>query len=86
MWYGSWMTGGRRVRRRLGRPWPPGTSDGVTRNQGELRRRMAEEVVGVAPERRRTIEDYRCHLRRHLVPFFGGRSLDRIRPAEPHPA
>ena len=103
-WYGSWMAGGGRVKRRLGLKRPPGTSEGLTRKQAEaeLRRRIAEEVVGVARERRRTveeagalylehleqvmqrkrttIEDYRCHLRRHLVPFFGGRTLDRIRP------
>ena len=30
-----WMTGGRRVKRRLGLKRPPGTSDGLTRNQAE---------------------------------------------------
>jgi hypothetical protein len=55
-WYGSWMTGGRRVKRRLGLKRPPGTSDGLTRKhaEAELRRRMAEELVGVPRERRRT--------------------------------
>lgn len=105
-WYGSWMMGGRRVKRRLGLKRPPGASDGLSRKQAEaeLRRRIAEKVVGVERERRRTveeagalyvehleqvmqrkrttIEDYRCHLRRHLVPFFGARPLDRIRPAD----
>jgi integrase len=32
--------------------------------------------------KRTTIEDYRCHLRRHLVAFFGMRPLDQIRPAD----
>lgn len=105
-WYGSWMTGGRRLKRRLGLKRPPGTSHGLTQKQAEaeLRRRIAEEVIGVPRERRRTvgeagalyvehldnvmqrkrttIEDYRCHLRRHLVPFFGARPLDRIQPAD----
>jgi integrase len=103
------MTGGRRVKRRLGLKRRPGTSEGLTRKQAEaeLRRRIADEVVGVARERRRTveetgalyvehlervmqrkrttIEDYRSHLRRHLVPFFGTRPLDRIRPADVEP-
>jgi integrase len=105
-WYGSWMTGGRRVKRRLGLKRPPGTSDGLTRKQAEaeLRRQIADDIVGVAGAQRRTIEeagalyvehleqvmrrkrttieDYRCHLRRHLVPFFGERPLDRILPAD----
>lgn len=28
--------------------------------------------------KRTTIQDYRGHLRRHLVPFFGGRPVDKI--------
>jgi hypothetical protein len=102
-WYGSWMNGGRRVKRRLGLKRLPGTSFGLTSKQAEaeLRRAMAEQLASVAAERRRTleeagalyvqhlehvmqrkrttIEDYRCHLRRHLIPFFGA-------PARSHPA
>jgi integrase len=105
-WYGSWMVGGRRVKRRLGLKRPAGTGEGLTTKQAEaeLRRLMAEDVAGAACERRRTIEeagaryvehleqvmrrkrttleDYRCHLRRHLVPFFGGRPINHIEPAD----
>ena len=32
--------------------------------------------------KRSTIQDYRGHLRRHLVPFFGERPIDKIDPAQ----
>jgi len=32
--------------------------------------------------KRSTIQDYRGHLRRHLVPFFGERPIDKIEPAQ----
>ena len=38
-----------------------------------------KEMIGL---RRSTVRDYACHLRVHLIPFFGGRSLDAVTPDE----
>jgi hypothetical protein len=38
-----------------------------------------KETIGL---RRSTLRDYAGHLRVHLIPFFGGRSLDAVTPAE----
>jgi integrase len=72
-WYGLWMAGGRRVKRRLGVKRAPGRSDGLTRKQAEaeLRRRMAEELVGVGPERRRTVEEAGAAYVEHLEHVMG---------------
>jgi integrase len=72
-WYGLWMADGRRVKRRLGVKRAPGTSDGLTRKQAEaeLRRRMAEELVGVARERRRTVEEAGAAYVAHLEHVMG---------------
>jgi hypothetical protein len=43
--------------------------------------RYLEHLATVKQRKRTTIEDYRGYLRRHLVPFFGERTLDRIEPA-----
>jgi integrase len=53
-------------------------------------RRTLEEAGGayvdhlenVMERKRSTIQDYRGHLRRHLVPFFGERPVDKIEPAQ----
>lgn len=38
-----------------------------------------KETVGL---RRSTLRDYASHLRVHLIPFFGGRSVDAVTPIE----
>jgi integrase len=38
-----------------------------------------KETIGL---RRSTVRDYACHLRVHLIPFFGGRSLDAVTATE----
>jgi hypothetical protein len=38
-----------------------------------------KETIGL---RRSTLRDYAGHLRVHLIPFFGGRSLDAVRAVE----
>src|SRR6476620_3424927 len=38
-----------------------------------------KETIGL---RRSTLRDYESHLRVHLIPFFGGRSLDAITAGE----
>jgi integrase len=38
-----------------------------------------KETAGL---RRSTLRDYACHFRVHLIPFFGGRSLDAVTPAD----
>jgi hypothetical protein len=53
-------------------------------------RRTLEEAGGayvdhlehVMERKRSTIQDYRGHLCRHLVPFFGERPIDKIEPAQ----
>ena len=103
-WYGSWWSGGVRVKRKLGLKRTQGTADGLTRAQAEkeLRKRIERDVIVPTAARRTieqaggayvdhlehvmerkhsTIQDYRGHLRRHLVPFFGERPIDKIDPA-----
>jgi integrase len=41
-----------------------------------------DHLEHVMERKRSTIQDYRGHLRRHLVPFFGDRPIDRIDPAQ----
>jgi excisionase family DNA binding protein len=48
---------------------------------GEAGERYVDHLAFVKQRKRTTIEDYRGYLRRHLVPFFGERALDRIEPA-----
>ncbi len=104
-WYGSWWSGGTRVKRKIAVKRTPGTADGVTRVQAEkeLRKRIERDVIvataarrtfgeagsayvdhleHVMERKRSTIQDYRGHLRRHLVPFFGERPIDKIGPAQ----
>ena len=47
----------------------------------EAGERYVEHLATVKQRKRTTIEDYRGYLRRHLVPHFGERTLDRIEPA-----
>jgi integrase len=47
----------------------------------EAGERYLEHLATVKQRKRTTIEDYRGYLRRHLVPFFGARTVDRIEPA-----
>jgi integrase len=58
-WYGTWWSGRRRIKRRLGLRRPPGGSQGLTRSQAEkeLRRLMQEDLVVVGPGDRRTIAE-----------------------------
>jgi hypothetical protein len=58
-WYGLWCSGGRRVKRALGRKRSAGSRDGLTRAQAEaeLRRRMQEDVVVVARAERKTLAE-----------------------------
>ena len=54
VYYGSWWSGGRRVKRRIGAKRSPGQSDGLTQVQAEreLRRMIEREVVRPSGERR----------------------------------
>ncbi|MGA9314389.1 MAG: site-specific integrase, partial [Solirubrobacteraceae bacterium] len=104
-WYGSWWSGGTRIKRKIAAKRTPGTADGLTRAQAEkeLRKRIERDVIvstaarrtldeaggayvdhleHVMERKRSTIQDYRGHLRRHLVPFFGERPIDKIEPAQ----
>ena len=82
-WYGLWMADGRRVKRRLGVKRAPGTSDGLTRKhaEAELRRRMAEELVGVDQGCRRTVEEAGAAYVEHLEHVIGheGKTLEDYR-------
>jgi site-specific recombinase XerD len=40
-----------------------------------------DHLEHVMERKHSTIQDYRGHLRRHLVPFFGERPIDKIDPA-----
>src|SRR3954447_18594747 len=55
-WYGSWWSGGVRVKRRLGPKRRSGTCEGLTRTQAEreLRRRMDSDPV-LGRDQRRTV-------------------------------
>jgi integrase len=46
----------------------------------EAGERYVEHLATVKRRKRTTIADYRGYLRRHLVPYFGERTLDRIEP------
>jgi integrase len=46
----------------------------------EAGERYVEHLARVKQRKRTTIQDYRGYLRRHLVPHFGERTLDRIEP------
>lgn len=72
-WYGSWMAGGRRVKRRLGLRRAPGTGDGLTRKQAEaeLRKRMAAELLGVPGGQRRRLEEAGALYVEHLEQVMG---------------
>jgi integrase len=52
-WYGLWYSGGRRVKRKLGRKRAPGSHDGLTRPQAEARLRelMGQTTVSARGER-----------------------------------
>ena len=54
VYYGSWWSSGRRVKRRIGAKRSPGQSDGLTQVQAEreLRRMIEREVVRPSGERR----------------------------------
>lgn len=57
-WYGSWWSGGTRVKRKLAAKRTPGTADGLTRAQAEreLRKRIDRDVI-VSTTDRRTLEE-----------------------------
>jgi integrase len=70
-WYGLWMAGGRRVKRRIGAKRTPGSGrDGLSRIEAEreLRCLMSERVTVVARQARRTVAEagnaYVDHLER----------------------
>jgi hypothetical protein len=46
----------------------------------EAGERYVEHLATVKRRKRTTIQDYHGYLRRHLVPHFGERTLDRIEP------
>jgi hypothetical protein len=48
----------------------------------EAGERYVAHFATVKQRKRTTVEDYRGYLRRHLVPYFGERTLDRV-PAGP---
>jgi integrase len=50
------------------------------KNLAEAGGRYMEHLATVKLRKRTTIQDYRGYLRRHLVPHFGERTLDRIEP------
>ena len=52
------------------------------RTVGEAGERYLEHLARVKRRKRTTIQDYRGYLRRHLVPHFGVRTLDRIEPEQ----
>lgn len=103
-WYAQFRSGGRLVKRALGRKRAPGTRDGLTRSQAEAAlRRLVDELAAAPPPAERltvgqvgeryihhlevvmqrkptTIHDYKIILTRHLVPFFGERPLERVKP------
>jgi hypothetical protein len=68
-WYGIWCSGGRRVKRALGRKRSAGSRDGLTRAQAEaeLRRRMQEDVVVVARAERKTLAEAGERYVKHLA-------------------
>lgn len=57
-WYGSWWSGGTRVKRKIAAKRTPGTADGLTRAQAEkeLRKRIERDVI-VSTAARRTLEE-----------------------------
>jgi len=52
------------------------------RTLAEAGAQYVEHLENVMQRKRTTIQDYRGYLRRHLEPFFGDRSLDRIEAAQ----
>jgi integrase len=48
----------------------------------EAGERYLQHLTTVKRRKRTTIQDYRGYLRRHLVPHFGERTLDRIEPEQ----
>ena len=50
-WYGSWWSGGTRVKRKIATKRTPGTADGLTRAQAEkeLRKRIERDVIVSTP-------------------------------------
>jgi integrase len=52
------------------------------RTLGEAGSAYVDHLEHVMERKRSTIQDYRGHLRRHLVPFFGERPIDKIGPAQ----
>ena len=103
-WYAQFRSGGRLVKRALGRKRAAGTRDGLTQAQAEAAlRRLVDQVAAAPPPAERvaipqagerylhhlevvmqrkptTIHDYKIILGRHLIPFFGERPLERIKP------
>jgi integrase len=73
-WYGLWMAGGRRMKRRLGAKRIPGAGrDGLSRTQAEreLRRLMAEHPTVVARESRKTVAEAGAAYVAHLEEVMG---------------
>jgi integrase len=50
------------------------------RTLGQAGDSYVDHLEHVIERKRSTIQDYRGHLRRHLVPFFGERPIDKIGP------
>jgi integrase len=57
-------------------------SGAARRTLEEAGNAYVDHLEHVMERKRSTIQDYRGHLRRHLVPFFGDRPIDRIDPAQ----
>ena len=73
-WYGLWMAGGRRAKRRLGaKRTPGGGRDGLSRTQAEreLRRLMAEHPTAVARESRKPVAEAGAAYVAHLEEVMG---------------
>ena len=67
------------LRRLMGEERGRPVEERLTLEQVGERFLVHKETVGL---RRSTVRDYACFLRVHLVPFFGGRSVDDVTPVE----
>ena len=65
----------RRLRRAMDTSMPPSVTGSITVTPACEHHIKALRVLG---RRETTIEDYRCLLRRHIVPAFGNSSIERV--------
>jgi integrase len=67
-WYGRWYSDGQRVKRKLGPVRPPGTREGLTRDQAEreMRRRIEAELPAPSVADRLTVAQAGARLLVHL--------------------